>query len=179
MAQLSDDCFAFGGPMMSVDEAVALIAARVAPVAEPKSSRCAKRTGACWLSILLRRCRCRLSPIPPSMVTPCAAPIFRGQAERALPVAGRVQAGAGARMPTRRVRGAHFHRRADARRGPTPSSCRKMSASMTRAASCCRAACKPGANVRPAGEDIVAGQSRCVRVSDCGRRMSRSRQRSA
>lgn len=33
MAQLSDDCFAFGGPMMSVDEAVALIAARLSPVA--------------------------------------------------------------------------------------------------------------------------------------------------
>jgi molybdopterin molybdotransferase len=32
MAQLSDDCFAFGGPMMSVDEAVALIAARVSAV---------------------------------------------------------------------------------------------------------------------------------------------------
>jgi len=32
MAQLSDDCFAFGGPMMSVDEAVGLIAARVTAV---------------------------------------------------------------------------------------------------------------------------------------------------
>ena len=32
MAQLSDDCFAFGGPMMPVDEAVALIAERVTPV---------------------------------------------------------------------------------------------------------------------------------------------------
>src|ERR1700754_3820524 len=32
MAQLSDDCFAFGGPMMSVDEAVGVIAARVTPV---------------------------------------------------------------------------------------------------------------------------------------------------
>src|SRR5207237_3879111 len=32
MAQLSDDCFAFGGPMMSVDEAVGIIAARVAKV---------------------------------------------------------------------------------------------------------------------------------------------------
>ncbi len=29
MAQLSDDCFAFGGPLMSVDEAVAIIAARL------------------------------------------------------------------------------------------------------------------------------------------------------
>src|SRR5436309_13162416 len=34
MAQLSDDCFAFGGPMMSVDEAVAIIAARVTAVRE-------------------------------------------------------------------------------------------------------------------------------------------------
>src|SRR5579863_10171017 len=34
MAQLSDDCFAFGGPMMSVDEAVAIIAARVSAVDE-------------------------------------------------------------------------------------------------------------------------------------------------
>jgi molybdopterin molybdotransferase len=34
MAQLSDDCFAFGGPMMTVDEAVGIITARVTPVAE-------------------------------------------------------------------------------------------------------------------------------------------------
>ena len=32
MAQLSDDCFAFGGPLMPVDEAVRLIAARVTAV---------------------------------------------------------------------------------------------------------------------------------------------------
>ncbi|MCC8972514.1 molybdopterin molybdenumtransferase MoeA, partial [Bradyrhizobium sp. Cham227] len=37
MAQLSDDCFAFGGPMMSVDEAVAIIAARVKPVGETEA----------------------------------------------------------------------------------------------------------------------------------------------
>ena len=34
MAQLSDDCFAFGGPMMSVDEAVGIIASRVRQVGE-------------------------------------------------------------------------------------------------------------------------------------------------
>ena len=28
MAQLSDDCFAFGGPMLSVEDAVALLASR-------------------------------------------------------------------------------------------------------------------------------------------------------
>ena len=39
MAQLSDDCFAFGGPMMSVDEAVALIAERVTPVLDVEMMR--------------------------------------------------------------------------------------------------------------------------------------------
>ncbi|HRK24451.1 MAG TPA: molybdopterin molybdenumtransferase MoeA, partial [Beijerinckiaceae bacterium] len=33
MAQLSDDCFAFGGPLMTVDEAIALIGERIQPVA--------------------------------------------------------------------------------------------------------------------------------------------------
>src|ERR1700742_2090385 len=37
MAQLSDDCFAFGGPMMSVEEAVATIAARVSAVDETEA----------------------------------------------------------------------------------------------------------------------------------------------
>lgn len=37
MAQLSDDCFAFGGQLMSLDEAWALIAERVAPVAETET----------------------------------------------------------------------------------------------------------------------------------------------
>ncbi len=34
MAQLTDDCFAFSGPLLPVDELEAIIAARVAPVAE-------------------------------------------------------------------------------------------------------------------------------------------------
>jgi molybdopterin molybdotransferase len=34
MAQLSDDCFAFGGPLLAVDELERLIAARIAPVRE-------------------------------------------------------------------------------------------------------------------------------------------------
>lgn len=34
MAQLSDDCFAFGGDLMRIDEALALLAERVAPVAD-------------------------------------------------------------------------------------------------------------------------------------------------
>src|SRR5262249_30874056 len=37
MAQLSDDCFAFGGTLLSVDEALALIALRVTPVVEAET----------------------------------------------------------------------------------------------------------------------------------------------
>ena len=45
MAQLSDDCFAFGGPMMSVGEAVGLIAARVTPVVDVETVTLARADG--------------------------------------------------------------------------------------------------------------------------------------
>jgi len=45
MAQLSDDCFAFGGPMMSVDEAVAIVAARVTPVGDIETVGVAEADG--------------------------------------------------------------------------------------------------------------------------------------
>ena len=45
MAQLSDDCFAFGGPMMSVDEAVGLIAERVTPVIDIETISLASADG--------------------------------------------------------------------------------------------------------------------------------------
>lgn len=34
MAQLSDDCFAFGGPLMSIEDAASLMAGQVAPLME-------------------------------------------------------------------------------------------------------------------------------------------------
>lgn len=37
MAQLSDDCFAFGGELMRADAAIGILAARVSTVAEPES----------------------------------------------------------------------------------------------------------------------------------------------
>ena len=36
MAQLSDDCFAFGGQLMSVDDAIELIKRTLAPIASPE-----------------------------------------------------------------------------------------------------------------------------------------------
>ncbi len=45
MAQLKDDCFAFGGALMPVDEAMAILADRVAPVAKHESAPLAEALG--------------------------------------------------------------------------------------------------------------------------------------
>jgi molybdopterin molybdotransferase len=45
MAQLSDDCFAFGGALLGVDAALALIEARIVPVVEEESVPLADAAG--------------------------------------------------------------------------------------------------------------------------------------
>src|SRR4051812_16312182 len=96
MAQLSDDCFAFGGPMMSVDEAVGLIAARVTPVREVETVALADADG----RVLARDIGAPL-PLPPftnSAVDGYAVAsrdLSQGN-EQAFPVTGRVQAGGAA-----------------------------------------------------------------------------------
>ncbi len=45
MAQLSDDCFAFGGELLGVDAALALIAERIVPVVEAESVALAEAAG--------------------------------------------------------------------------------------------------------------------------------------
>src|SRR5471030_2313524 len=99
MAQLSDDCFAFGGPMMSVDEAVAIIGARVTAVRETEAVSLGSADG----RILASNISAPL-PLPPftnSAVDGYAVrsgdlPLSEGQA---FPVTGRVQAGASALEP--------------------------------------------------------------------------------
>ncbi|HXL33164.1 MAG TPA: molybdopterin molybdenumtransferase MoeA, partial [Bradyrhizobium sp.] len=60
MAQLSDDCFAFGGPMMSVDEAVSIIAARVTAVQDIETVSLAAADGR-----ILAKEICAPLPLPP------------------------------------------------------------------------------------------------------------------
>jgi molybdopterin molybdotransferase len=156
MAQLSDDCFAFGGPMMSVDEAVGIIAARVSPVREVETVALAAADGrilAASISAPLA-----LPPFTNSAVDGYAVSSrdLPSGAEAAFVVTGRIQAGAsgGAIRPghaTRIFTGAPMPQGADtvfmqedvrldeAGRVVLP------------------AGLKPGANVRPAGEDIPAG----------------------
>ena len=52
MAQLTDDCFAFGGPLLAIDDVERLINERVTPVAETET-RC---TQGCARARACRRC---------------------------------------------------------------------------------------------------------------------------
>jgi molybdopterin molybdotransferase len=156
MAQLSDDCFAFGGPMLSVDEAVGIITARVAAVGETERVALVEADG----RILARDIAAPLAlpPFTNSAVDGYAVPAgdLPRDTEQALPVEGRVQAGAsgqavrpghavriftGAPMPegTDTVFMQEDVRIDDAGRVVLP------------------AGLKRGANVRPAGEDIPKG----------------------
>ncbi|SHK09943.1 molybdopterin molybdochelatase [Bradyrhizobium lablabi] len=167
MAQLSDDCFAFGGPMMSVDEAVGIIAARVTAVRDIETVALAEADG----RILARDISASL-PLPPFTNSAVDGYAVRSRDlppgnEAAFPVTSRIQAGASAQEPatpghaTRIFTGAPMPDGADtvfmqedvrideAGRVVLPPGL------------------KPGANVRPAGEDIPAGHA----ALDAGRRL--------
>jgi len=157
MAQLSDDCFAFGGPMMSVDEAVGIITARVTPVADIETVSLVDADGrvlACDVAAPL--------PLPPFTNSAVYGYAVRAgdlpqDGPRAFPVAGRVPAGVAAQSvaPGQAMRiftGAPMPQGADtvfmqedvhidgAGRVVLPTGL------------------KPGANVRPAGEDVPQGR---------------------
>src|ERR1700753_3815189 len=99
MAQLSDDCFAFGGPLMSVDEAVGLIASRVVAVGETETVALVEADG----RILARDVTAPL-PLPPftnSAVDGYAVASGDLPHSDAQPftVSGRIQAGSSATAP--------------------------------------------------------------------------------
>src|SRR5215813_8046263 len=158
MAQLSDDCFAFGGPMMSVDEAVGLIAARVDKVEEIETVTLADADG----RILAHDIAAPL-PLPPftnSAVDGYAVAsrdLPKAEAE-SFPVLGRVAAGA--------VAGAAIKARHAVRiftGAPVPAGADTVfmqeDVRVEGGEVVLPAGLKPGANVRPAGEDIPLGHA--------------------
>src|SRR5712664_856923 len=159
MAQLSDDCFAFGGPMMSVDEAVAIIAARVTPVGEVETVSLAEADG----RILAGDISAPL-PLPPFTNSAVDGYAVRSgdlpDREAAFPVTGRVQAGAPAREP---VKPGHAVRIFTGAPMPDGADTVFMQEDVRLdgdgSVVVLPAGLKPGANVRPAGEDIPAGSS--------------------
>src|SRR5258706_3238948 len=101
MAQLSDDCFAFGGPMMSVEEAVSIIAARVTAVHDVETVSLTEADG----RILAGDISAPL-PLPPFTNSAVDGYAVRSadlpdREEAAFPVTGRVQAGASALEPVK------------------------------------------------------------------------------
>ncbi|MGN1286434.1 MAG: gephyrin-like molybdotransferase Glp [Bradyrhizobium sp.] len=156
MAQLSDDCFAFGGPMMSVDEAVAIIAARVKPVGETEAVALVDADG----RILAGNVAAPL-PLPPFMNSAVdgyavSAKDLPASAERALPVAGRVQAGAPA-QPARPGQAVRIFTGAPMPDG-TDTVFMQEDVRIDDAGNVILPpGLKAGANVRPAGEDIARG----------------------
>jgi len=156
MAQLSDDCFAFGGPMMSVDEAVGIIASRVKAVGEAEAVPLLEADG----RILARDLAAPL-PLPPftnSAVDGYA--VGSGELprdrEQAFPVNGRVQAGAPAEpaQPSHAVR---IFTGAPMPEGTDTVFMQEDVRIDEAGRIVLPAGLKAGANVRPAGEDIPYG----------------------
>src|SRR5271154_7094929 len=94
MAQLSEDSFAFGGPLMSVDDAVAILSARVQPVRDVETVELGNADGRISAAEI-----CAPLPLPPftnSAVDGYAVNSrdLSPNAPSVFPIAGRVQAGA-------------------------------------------------------------------------------------
>jgi molybdopterin molybdotransferase len=157
MAQLSDDCFAFGGPMMSVDEAVAIIAARVRPVREVETVPLTEADG----RILADGISAPL-PLPPFTNSAVDGYAVRGAdlppgAEAAFPVTGRVQAGASASAALEPGHAMRIFTGAPMPDGADTVFMQEDVRLDEAGRVVLPAGLKPGANVRPTGEDIAHG----------------------
>ncbi|MBK1657258.1 molybdopterin molybdotransferase MoeA [Paracraurococcus ruber] len=155
MAQLSDDCFAFGGPLLSVEAAEALIAARVpAPAGEDMVA-----LGAALGRVLARDLPAPL-PLPPFFNSAVDGYAFRhadlmGEGPTRLVLAGRVAAGQPAAplapgTAARIFTGAPMPPGAD-------TVLMQEDAALAEGAVLVPPGLKPGANARPAGEDVARG----------------------
>jgi molybdopterin molybdotransferase len=159
MAQLSDDCFAFGGPMMSVDEAVAIIAARVTAVQDVETVALGDADG----RVLATGISAPL-PLPPftnSAVDGYAVrsgDLPQGD-EQAFPVTGRIQAGASAPAPVEPGHAMRIFTGAPMPDGADTVFMQEDVRLDEAGQVVLPAGLRPGANVRPAGEDIPAGHS--------------------
>jgi molybdopterin molybdotransferase len=159
MAQLSDDCFAFGGPMMSVDEAVAIIAAGVTPVREIETVEIARADG----RILAAGVSAPL-PLPPFTNSAVDGYAVRGQDlprkhEAAFVVTGRVAAGASA---TEAIEPGHAMRIFTGAPMPAGADTVFMQEDVRlddQGRVVLPEGLRAGANVRPAGEDIPVGSA--------------------
>jgi molybdopterin molybdotransferase len=159
MAQLSDDCFAFGGPMMSVDEAVAIIAGRVTAVRDVETVDLRNADGrvlAAGISAPL--------PLPPFTNSAVDGYAVRssdlsGDADQAFPVAGRIQAGASASESIKLGHAVRIFTGAPMPGGADTVFMQEDVRLDEAGRVFLPRGLKAGANVRPAGEDVPAGHA--------------------
>jgi molybdopterin molybdotransferase len=157
VAQLSDDCFAFGGALLSVDAAEALIAERVPPLAGEETVPLAAALG----RVLARDLVAPL-PLPPFFNAAVDGYAFRhadlhGDGETRLALSGRLAAGqAAAGGDLAPVSAARIFTGAPMPPG-ADTVLMQEDARLEPGAVLVPPGLKPGANARPAGEDVAAG----------------------
>ena len=157
MAQLSDDCFAFGGPLMSVDEAVDIIAARVTPVRDVDTVALKQADGRILASDIAAPL-----PLPPFTNSAVDGYAVRGDdlpttGERAVPVSDRVQAGAAAHAPIGKGCAVRIFTGAPMPEGADTVFMQEDVRLDDAGQVVLPPGLKRGANVRPAGEDVPEG----------------------
>ncbi|WP_424629489.1 gephyrin-like molybdotransferase Glp [Bradyrhizobium sp. SYSU BS000235] len=158
MAQLSDDCFAFGGPMMSVDDAVAMIASRVHAVQEVEAVSLAGLDGRVLAEAVVAS-----MPLPPFTNSAVDGYAVRSEdlslaGKQAFPIVGRIAAGAVAKEPIKPAQAVRIFTGA-----PMPAGADTVfmqeDVKVEDGRVFLPAGLKAGANVRLTGEDISAGAS--------------------
>ncbi len=109
-------------------------------------------------TIFWRRCRCRPSPIPPSTAMRLSSRDLPQQEEQAFPVIGRVQAGGSASAPLKPGQAVRIFTGAPMPEG-ADTVFMQEDVRVDGDKVVLPAGLKPGANVRPAGEDIPSGSA--------------------
>jgi molybdopterin molybdotransferase len=158
MAQLSDDCFAFGGPLMSVDEAVAIIAERLRAVEQTESVDLLAADGRFLAAPIVAD-----MPLPPFMNSAVDGYAVRSadlpkEAEQAFVVSDRVQAGSAPSRPIRPGEAVRIFTGAPMPQGADTVFMQEDVRLADDGRVVLPAGLKPGANVRPAGEDVAEGR---------------------
>lgn len=158
MAQLSDDCFAFGGPLMSVDDAVAIIAERLRAVEQTESVDLLSADGR-FLAVPI----VADMPLPPFMNSAVDGYAVRSadlpkEVEQAFVVSDRVQAGAAPLRPIAPGEAVRIFTGAPMPQGADTVFMQEDVRLADDGRVVLPAGLKPGANVRPAGEDVAEGR---------------------
>jgi molybdopterin molybdotransferase len=173
MAQLSNDCFAFGGALMSIDRATALIAERLSPVAAVETVALIGADGRILAQDVTAPVD--LPPFGNSAVDGYAVRFadLQVQGETRLPVHGRLAAGAAAEAPARAGAAVRIFTGAPMPDGFDTVFMQEDVSVADNGSVVLPAGLKPGANRRLAGEDIRRGAralsaGRCLTPQDIG-----------